>query len=179
MVATVAGLEPVTFTATAEATADFDGDGETGFSDFFLFADAFGGSDPRFDLDGSGSVDFGDFFLLADHFGDPARGKLLALAREMIGLPDGPQLQQNAPNPFNSGTVITWFLLRPGAARVEVFALTGQRVAVLHQGPEKAGVHRVHWDGRDGQGRPLASGVYLYRLVTAERVHTRKLTLLR
>ena len=179
VVATVAGLDPVTFTATAEATADFDGDGETGFSDFFLFADAFGGSDPRFDLDGSGSVDFGDFFLLADYFADPARGKLLALAREMIGLPDGPQLQQNAPNPFNSGTVITWFLLRPGAARVEVFALTGQRVAVLQQGPKKAGVHRVHWDGRDDEGRPLASGVYLYRLVTPERVHTRKLTLLR
>ena len=49
-------------------------------SDFFLFADAFGGSDPRFDLDGSGSVDFADFFLLADYFADPAQGKLLALA---------------------------------------------------------------------------------------------------
>ena len=180
VVATVAGLDPVTFTATAQATSDFDGDGETGFSDFFLFADAFGGSDPRFDLDGSGSVDFADFFLLADHFANPeARGKLLALARERIGLPDGPQLQQNAPNPFNSQTVISWFLLRPGPARVEVFALTGQRVAVLHQGPKKAGVHRVHWDGRDDRGRPLASGVYLYRLVTKESVQTRKLTLLR
>ena len=175
----VAGLDPVTFTATAEATPDFDGDGETGFADFFLFADAFGGSDPRFDLDGSGSVDFGDFFLFADHFRDPARGKLLALAREMIGLPDGPQLQQNAPNPFNSETLISWFQLRPGFARVEVFALTGQRVAVLHQGSKKAGVHRVHWDGRDDQGRPLASGVYLYRLVTTESAQTRKLTLLR
>ena len=175
----VAGLEPVSFTVTAEVTPDFDGDGETGFSDFFLFADAFGSSDPRFDLDGSGSVDFADFFLLADYFADPARGKLLALARERIGLPDGPQLQQNAPNPFNSETVITWFLVRPGSARVEVFALTGQRVAVLHQGPKKAGVHRLHWDGRDDRGRPLASGVYLYRLVTDERVQTRKLTLLR
>ena len=175
----VAGLDPVTFTATAEATADFDGDGETGFSDFFLFADAFGGSDPRFDLDGSGSVDFADFFLLADYFADPARGKLLALAREMIGLPDRPQLQQNAPNPFNSETVISWFLLRPGPARMEVFTLTGQRVGVLHHGPKKAGVHRVHWDGRDDDGRPLASGVYLYRLSTAEAVQTRKLTLLR
>ena len=177
--ATVAGLDPVTFTATAKANSDFDGDGEIGFSDFFLFADAFGGSDPRFDLDGSGSVDFADFFLLADYFADPARGKLLALAREMIGLPDGPQLQQNHPNPFNSQTVISWFQLLPGPARVEVFALTGQRVAVLHQGPKKAGVHRVNWDGRDNQGRPLASGVYLYRLVTTQSVQTRKLTLLR
>ena len=91
----------------------------------------------------SGTVDFADFFLLADYFADPALGKLLALARERIGLPDGPQLLQNAPNPFNSQTVISWFQLSPDPARVEVFALTGQRVAVLHQGPGKAGVHRV------------------------------------
>ena len=179
VVAAVAGLDPVTFTATAKATPDFDGDGETSFSDFFLFADAFGGSDPRFDLDESGTVDFLDFFLFADYFSEEAQGKLLVFAREMIGLPDGPQLQQNAPNPFNSETVISWFQLRPGAARVEVFALTGQRVAVLHRGPKKGGVHRVHWDGRDDRGLPLASGVYLYRLATDETVQTRKLTLLR
>ena len=35
------------------------------------------------------------------------------------------------------------------------------------------------WDDRDREGRPLASGVYLYRLVTAESVLTRKLILLR
>ena len=179
VIANVPGLDPVTFTATAEATPDFDGDGVTGFSDFFLFAEAFGGSDPRFDLDGNGTVDFDDFFLFAEAFGQPARAKLLALARERLGLPDGPQLQQNTPNPFNSGTVISWFQLEPGPARMEVFALTGQRVAVLHQGPEKAGVHRLRWDGRDDQGRPLASGVYVYRLVTSEAVQTRKLTLLR
>ena len=100
-------LGPVTFTATVAAVADFDGDGEVGFSDFFLFADAFGGSEARFDLDGDGSVGFADFFLLANHFADPqARGKLLVLARERIGLPDNPLLQ-NAPNPFNSETVLT------------------------------------------------------------------------
>ena len=177
--AAVAGLEPVTFTATARATPDFDGDGVTGFSDFFLFAEAFGSTDPRFDLDGSGTVDFGDFFLFAESFGQPPRAKLAAMARELIGLPDGPLLRQNAPNPFNSGTVISWFQLQPGSARLEVFALTGQRVAVLHEGPRKAGFHRLRWDARDEQGRPLASGVYVYRLVTAEAVQTRKLTLLR
>ena len=177
--AIVAGLEPVTFTATAEATPDFNGDGITDFSDFFLFAEAFGGSDPRFDLDGSGTVDFTDFFLFAESFGEPARAKLAAMARELIGLPDGPQLQQNAPNPFNSGTVISWFQLQPGLARLEVFALTGQRVAVLHEGSKKAGLHRLRWDGRDSGGRVLASGVYVYRLAMAENVQTRKLTLLR
>ncbi len=179
VVATVADLEPLTFTAAAKASPDFDGDGEVGFSDFFVFAEAFGGNDPRFDLDGSGSVDFADFFLFAENFGQPARAKLVALARELIGLPDGPQLRQNAPNPFNSGTVLSWFQLQPGLARLEVFAVTGQRVAVLHEGPRKAGLHRLRWEGRDDRGRTLGSGVYVYRLETAETVQTRKLTLLR
>ena len=177
--ATVAGLEPVTFTATARATPDFDGDGEVGFDDFFLFAEAWGDSDPRFDLDGSGSVDFADFFLFAESFAQPARAKLMALARERIGLPDGPQLGQNWPNPFNSETVLSWFVLQPGPARLEVFALTGQRVAVLASGHHEAGLHRLHWDGRGHQGRPLASGTYLYRLVTAQKVWARKLVLIR
>ena len=96
-----------------------------------------------------------------------------------VTLPDSPQLAQNAPNPFNSQTVLSYFLPVSGPARVEVFALTGQRVAVLHQGPQQAGYHRLHWDGRDDAGRPVASGMYLYRLVTGETVLTRKLTLLR
>ena len=74
---TAAGLDPVTFTATAKATSDFNGDGATNFVDFFLFADAFGGSDPRFDLNGNGSVGIEDFFLFVDQFGEPARAKLV------------------------------------------------------------------------------------------------------
>ena len=162
-----------------QATTDFNDDGKTDFVDFFLFADAYGGTDAKFDLDGSGTVDFVDFFQFVDAFDSSAQAKLVAMAQEMLGLPAGPKLQQNVPNPFNSETVISWFLVEPGPARLEVFALTGQRLAVLHQEPQQAGFHRLHWDGRDDEGRPLASGVYLYRLVTEESVLTRKLTLLR
>ena len=98
---------------------------------------------------------------------------------KLVALPDSPQLAQNAPNPFNSQTVLSYFLHAPGPARLEVFTLTGQRVAVLQQGPQQAGYHRLHWDGRDAAGRPVASGAYLYRLVTDEAVLTRKLILLR
>ena len=161
------------------AAADFDGDGEVGFDDFFLFADAFGGSDDRFDLNGNGAVDLADFFLFADHFGQPARAKLLVMAQELIGLPDDVQLHQNVPNPFNRQTLISFLMRAPGPARVELFALTGQRVAVLSQGFRRAGSHPLHWDGRDDDDRPLASGTYLYRLVTTDGTVTRKLTLLR
>ena len=98
---------------------------------------------------------------------------------KLVALPDSPQLAQNAPNPFNSQTVLAYFLHAPSPARLEVFALTGQRVAILHQGPQQAGYHRLHWDGRDDAGQPLASGTYLYRLVADEVVLTRKLLLLR
>ena len=53
----------------SSATTDFNGDGQTDFVDFFLFADAYGGTDARFDLDGSGTVDFVDFFKFVDAFG--------------------------------------------------------------------------------------------------------------
>ena len=98
---------------------------------------------------------------------------------KLVALPDSPQLAQNAPNPFNSQTVLSYFLHAPGPAHVEVFALNGQRVAVLRQGPQQAGYHRLRWNGRDDAGRPVASGMYLYRLVTDEVVLTRKLILLR
>ena len=177
--ATVEGLDTVRFTAIGETTSDFDGDGVTGLKDFFLFADSFGSDDPRFDLDGSGTVDFADFFLFADFFGEKERAKLMALAWERIGLPREAQLLQNTPNPFNSQTVVEFVLPEPGWARLEVFGLTGQRVAVLAQGPHQAGRHRIHWDARDSHGRPLASGIYLWRLSTGKNSFTRRFTLLR
>lgn len=66
---------------TAERTADFDGDGEVGFSDFILFAGKFGsqegqpGFDSRFDLDGDGAVGFPDFITFAGKFGTRVGGK--------------------------------------------------------------------------------------------------------
>ena len=92
---------------------------------------------------------------------------------------EGPQLYQNIPNPFNSQTILSYFLPKPGSVSIEVFTLTGQRVRVFRQGSQNAGLHRLRWDSRDDAGRPLASGTYLYRLVTGEDVLTRKLTLLR
>ena len=59
---------PVT-SPPAATTTDFNGDGRTNFADFFLFVDAYGGTDARFDLNGSGTVDYADFFKFVDAFG--------------------------------------------------------------------------------------------------------------
>ena len=48
--------------------SDFDGDGSVGFSDFLLFAGAFGTASAAHDLDASGTVDFGDFLLFVEDY---------------------------------------------------------------------------------------------------------------
>ena len=76
-------------------------------------------------------MDFADFFLFVEASDESERDQLFALAKELIGLPESAQLYQNAPNPFNSQTVLSYFLLTPGPMRLEVFTLSGQRIAVL------------------------------------------------
>lgn len=64
--------------ATSDTSSDFDGDGEIGFTDFIMFAQAFGTQssdgkyDARYDLDGNGDVGFTDFITFAQAFGQPA-----------------------------------------------------------------------------------------------------------
>ena len=67
---------------------DFDLNGLVDFTDFFLFADSFGGTDPAYDINESGRVDFSDFFLFADVFGFRARlvGRVVLDVREIESL---------------------------------------------------------------------------------------------
>ena len=88
-------------------------------------------------------------------------------------------MAQNYPNPFNSDTVIEYQLPQPGEMQLEVYDLAGQRVTTLASGSRAAGSYVLHWDGRDDDGRMLATGVHLYRLHTKVGLETRKLILLR
>ncbi len=88
-------------------------------------------------------------------------------------------LEQNFPNPFNGQTAIRYTLDRAQEVELKVYTLTGQHVATLISGLRSAGRHMLHWDGRDGQGHPLASGLYLYQLRAGSERQTRKLLLVR
>jgi hypothetical protein len=94
-------------------------------------------------------------------------------------LPQVFALAQNHPNPFNPVTTIRFSLPRSGEVELAVYSVMGQRVATLLHGPWAAGSHTVRWDGTDDSGRQLGSGVYLYRLISADQAETRKLILVR
>ena len=95
------------------------------------------------------------------------------------GLPLQFTLQTNFPNPFNDGTVIRFSLSLPGEANLGIYNLLGQKVRDLVNGHRDAGEHLVVWDGRDGSGRELGSGVYLYRLKAGDKVRARRLLMLK
>ena len=92
-----------------------------------------------------------------------------------------PFLQQNAPNPFNGSTVISFQIpaSMAGPTRLVVYNLTGQIVRVLTDGYLAPGAHVVGWDGKDGRGQEAASGVYIYRLEGTSFAITRRMLLLR
>ena len=94
-------------------------------------------------------------------------------------LPSSYTLMQNYPNPFNPSTMIEFTLPTRAKTRLDVFNVLGQKVRTLVDGDLTAGVHHVEWNGRDGSGQMVASGVYFYRLQTADFVETKKMVLVK
>ena len=84
-----------------------------------------------------------------------------------------------APNPFNPSTTIYFQTTGKSPVSLVVYNLAGQVVKTLITSRTlKAGIHEVFWEGRDDQGRPVAAGVYLYRITAGEKALTQKITLL-
>lgn len=83
------------------------------------------------------------------------------------------------PNPFNPRTTIRYDLPQAGTVELGIFDPRGRRVRTLLAGAMSAGAHEVAWDGCDARGRASASGTYILRLVTADGVQARAVTLAR
>ena len=100
-----------------------------------------------------------------------------AVAEVENALPEDTVLGQNYPNPFNPATTIDFQVGTNGAVELGIYNASGQRVRTLIDSRLRAGRYSVQWDGRNNQGHALASGIYLYRLVTSDRVQTKQLTI--
>ena len=88
-------------------------------------------------------------------------------------------LYPGQPNPFNPRTEIRYQLPRPSAVKLTVFDVAGRELRVLVDEVKAAGLHAAMWDGTDGEGQALASGVYFYRLKAGDFQETRRMTLLK
>jgi hypothetical protein len=108
-----------------------------------------------------------------------SRNQVLARGERAAGTetagPDRVALYRSAPNPAHPSTRITFALPKAGGARLAVYDISGRQVRLLADGIHEAGFHTVPWDGRDGRGQTLASGVYFYKLDASGTTQTRKL----
>lgn len=98
------------------------------------------------------------------------------------GLPLAPlafALEQNYPNPFNPATTIRYQLSKQGDTRLEVYTMLGQRVRTLVDAMQNSGTYLIEWDGRDGNGAVVSSGVYFIRLQSGGYLDTKKTLFLR
>ena len=83
------------------------------------------------------------------------------------------------PNPFNGGVQLPFSLGLSGETELVIFNSLGQRVQLLYSGYMGAGVHQLHWDGRDERGVEVASGLYQAVLRAQGQVSVRGLTLIK
>ncbi|MBK7190347.1 MAG: T9SS type A sorting domain-containing protein [bacterium] len=88
-------------------------------------------------------------------------------------------LRQNAPNPFNPSTTISFTLAEGGPTELQVFNVRGQNVRKLVAGGLEAGDHSVTWDGRDDSGARVPSGVYFYKLTSGSFEGLQRMVLLK
>ena len=94
----------------------------------------------------------GSFTVRVAGVGDPGLGTVVTM--------------QAGPNPFREGTVVR-VAGSAEALRVMVFDAAGRRVRTLYEGSIGGGHLALRWDGRDGLGRRLPTGIYLVRLERA------------
>ncbi len=109
------------------------------------------------------SISAGDF-ALAKSFSVSVTTSAQGTPGSTESVPGRFSLGQNYPNPFNPSTTITFTLPAAGNVTLRVFNLLGQEIVTLADGPFGAGSHATVWDGHDGAGRAMASGVYFYRM---------------
>ncbi len=71
------------------------------------------------------------------------------------------------PNPFKEKITIEYQLQRNGRVEIQVNNILGQKIRSLIKEDQQPGLNRVHWDGKDGSGSQVRTGMYYIILRTA------------
>jgi hypothetical protein len=94
-------------------------------------------------------------------------------------LPQAFSLSQNYPNPFNPETVIRYALPEDCQVELTIYNILGQKVKILVDEYENAGFKMVSWNGRDGKGLEVSSGVYFYVINAGRYFDVKKMVMLK
>ncbi len=130
-------------------------------------------------------------FLVAYQYADPAAhlyrgihgmmhdGAPFTSVREITFFPTSILTAQNYPNPFNPETVIAISLPQQGMTNVVIYDILGREIVRVFEEMMPRGDNEVRWNGTDGRGIAVRSGVYFYRIESESKVFTGKMVLIR
>jgi hypothetical protein len=129
---------------------------------------------------GSPCIDAGDPTSLLDP--DSTIADIGAFYFDQLPVNDHPKpIQPNEfrlfpayPNPFNSSTILSYSIPRPGKATLIIYNVLGQRVETLFDGRQEGGIHSVRWDASN-----CASGIYCVQMQSQNLMQIQKMVLLR
>jgi len=88
-------------------------------------------------------------------------------------------LMPNYPNPFNSNTIIPFYLKNTNLVQLTIYNLKGELIAKLTDDYFTSGYHSITWNGRDQSGRLSPAGVYFAEIRVRGQVHVRKMMYLK
>ena len=116
---------------------------------------------------------------------EDVRESLIQLA-ELVAyeIPIETELLHNYPNPFNPETWIPYRLAEDAFVTLTIYDQTGRVVRTLEVGYQIASAYEnrskaIYWDGRNGLGEGVASGIYFYHLSAGDYSATRKMVILK
>lgn len=88
-------------------------------------------------------------------------------------------LFQNFPNPFNGRTTLSYRLKELASVRLEIVNIHGSLVSRLLNQTQRAGHHRIVWNGTNQKGLLIPTGTYLGLLWVNGTRHTIRMQLVR
>jgi len=182
------GLGWIDYITVGDATAIFD-DGSNVVGSTLDHSGTGGGiavylsfmADAAGDTLEDGSWDHTEFAALLDGVIDylDITSPPVSVDEDITGLPGEFALHQNYPNPFNPVTNLKFELPVAADVKLVIYNLVGQQVATLVNRELNAGYHNVLWKGTDAFGRPVSSGVYIYRIKADDFTSSKKMLLLK
>ena len=93
-------------------------------------------------------------------------------------------LMQNFPNPFNPETWIPYYLAEAATVTVRIYNVEGELIRSINVGRQPAEAYTTrkraaYWNGKDGTGQSVASGVYFYQLIAGDFSETRRMVVMK
>ena len=172
---------------SADSPEDVNGDGIVNIFDLTLVARGIGGAAaPIKRVNSERDRDLIEAWIslarLADDGSIAFRQGIANLQNLLTALiiPEETALHANYPNPFNPETWIPYQLATPAEVTLTIYGMNGGAVRRFELGHQAAGLYQsrnraAYWDGRNGRGEFVASGIYFYTLKAGEFTATRKM----